>query len=133
MATLGDRIRVARESVGLDQAGLAERVGVEPPTVSRWESNEMRPRPKKLLQIAEVCKKSVEWLQSDDSGAMAAIQRRLEALEAQSKDDLHPIARRIVAALPSLDEKQLRELLAGINLLLDPTSTEETDNLQKKG
>ena len=40
--------RLVREQAGLSQADLAHVLGVDPATVSRWESGERDPRPAQL-------------------------------------------------------------------------------------
>jgi transcriptional regulator with XRE-family HTH domain len=42
--TVGERIRSFRESLGLTQQGLADRIGVTVSTVHRWECNKNPPR-----------------------------------------------------------------------------------------
>ena len=44
LSTIGDRIRQARKAAGLNQAGLAARIGVSQPAVANWESGVHDPR-----------------------------------------------------------------------------------------
>lgn len=60
--TIGDRIRVAREAVGLKQFGLAVAIGTSQPVVSRWEVNKFTPSPKFLYRIAKHCKVNANWI-----------------------------------------------------------------------
>lgn len=46
-------LRARREELGLGQGALAERVGVTQQTISRWESGEIIPPPKRLARLAE--------------------------------------------------------------------------------
>ncbi|HEX2052853.1 MAG TPA: helix-turn-helix domain-containing protein [Actinomycetota bacterium] len=46
-------VRARREELGLGQGALAERVGVTQQTISRWESGEIVPPPKRLSRLAE--------------------------------------------------------------------------------
>lgn len=62
--TLGDKIKSAREAKGWIQEQLAEKLGVEPPTVSRWESGENRPRPKHLVKLGNILGLPPGWLQT---------------------------------------------------------------------
>ncbi len=61
--TLGDRIKVAREHLGLSQLQLAEKVGVSQPTVFEWEKNESQPKRFRVERIAKALGKTTEWLE----------------------------------------------------------------------
>ena len=52
--TLGDRIKHHRKRLGLTQEQLAERMGVSPQAVSKWENNLSCPDIAALPQLAEV-------------------------------------------------------------------------------
>jgi transcriptional regulator with XRE-family HTH domain len=67
--SIGDRLRYARKLRGLNQAGLAERVGVSQPSVANWESGVHDPRRVMLAKIADVLGVSPEWLASGDRSA----------------------------------------------------------------
>lgn len=46
------RIRKIRKALGWTQVQLAERLGVDPNTVARWEREERRPQSEKMLKLA---------------------------------------------------------------------------------
>jgi transcriptional regulator with XRE-family HTH domain len=46
-------LRTRREELGLGQSQLAERIGVTQQTISRWESGEIVPPPKRLARLAQ--------------------------------------------------------------------------------
>ncbi|HEX2149609.1 MAG TPA: helix-turn-helix transcriptional regulator, partial [Actinomycetota bacterium] len=46
-------LRSRREELGLGQSQLAERIGVTQQTISRWESGEIVPPPKRLAKLAQ--------------------------------------------------------------------------------
>jgi transcriptional regulator with XRE-family HTH domain len=50
---IGANIRAARKALGLSQAELAAKVGVEPPTVSRWETGKDFPGQERLPALCE--------------------------------------------------------------------------------
>jgi DNA-binding XRE family transcriptional regulator len=52
-ADLAMRIRALRKSLGLSQAGFAERIGVDQSNISRWENGAM-PEDAHILQMAEL-------------------------------------------------------------------------------
>jgi transcriptional regulator with XRE-family HTH domain len=47
--TLGDQIRLLRTHHGLSHRGLAQEIGVDPGSISRWETGDRLPR-KRILQ-----------------------------------------------------------------------------------
>ncbi|SDK15132.1 helix-turn-helix domain-containing protein [Aliiruegeria lutimaris] len=61
-ATFGDRVAGAREALGLDQAGLARRLGVKLKTVRGWEEDLSEPRANKLQMLSGVLGVSLMWL-----------------------------------------------------------------------
>ena len=61
-ATFGDRVAGARESLGLDQPGLARRLGVKVKTVRGWENDLSEPRANKLQMVSGVLNVSMRWL-----------------------------------------------------------------------
>lgn len=65
--TLGDRLRKAREFVGLTQEQLADRMGVSRKTVSNGEAGGHTPHPLTLSAWAAACEVSLAWLLDDDS------------------------------------------------------------------
>ena len=49
----GDKLTLLRESVGLSQVDLAKKLNVRSSAqVSRWESGDQQPKPRKLKSIA---------------------------------------------------------------------------------
>jgi transcriptional regulator with XRE-family HTH domain len=53
---LGKRLRAARESAGLSQVRLAEKIHAAASSVMRWEWGEIAPRESVLKAIARACK-----------------------------------------------------------------------------
>ncbi|MDQ2891171.1 MAG: helix-turn-helix domain-containing protein [Gemmatimonadota bacterium] len=76
--TFGDRLRTARqryrpEGQKLTQGGLAEAVGVERNTVSRWENGGMLPKdPVVIASLAAVLQVTADWLISGDKAPGSA-------------------------------------------------------------
>ncbi|HZJ51274.1 MAG TPA: helix-turn-helix transcriptional regulator [Actinomycetota bacterium] len=52
LGPLDRTLRARREQLGLDQAQVAEFVGVSQQTISRWESGAITPPPKRLAKLA---------------------------------------------------------------------------------
>jgi len=59
---VGGRLRTARRSAGLTQKQLAEALGVESITVSRWERGVTSPSLPRLRRIAEITETTVSDL-----------------------------------------------------------------------
>lgn len=60
--TIGDRIKAAREHLGISQAELAQAAGVSTGTVGNAEAN-IRKQPRQLNALAEALKVPVRWLE----------------------------------------------------------------------
>ena len=63
---IGDRVRVARNKLGLTQAQLALQVGVSSQTVWAWESGRVKPTHEHLEELAFRCEVSTAWLLGRD-------------------------------------------------------------------
>ncbi len=62
--TVGDRIKRARERLGLNQSELARRVGVRPQAVQQWENGSNFPADRdRYEQIAKVLEVTPYWLE----------------------------------------------------------------------
>lgn len=60
------KIKTIRESSGMTQAALAEKIGVSQQAVSCWETGERYPRAADLPRIADVLGVTVDELLRDD-------------------------------------------------------------------
>jgi transcriptional regulator with XRE-family HTH domain len=63
MFTVADRLRKARETSGINQSELAERIGVGRSTITNYENGHTKPRPIVVKQWALATKTPVYWLQ----------------------------------------------------------------------
>lgn len=77
--TIGDRLRTARENKELDQATLAEKVGIVTRTLQRWEKGEQVPDGVALTRIAKATGVQPSWLLTGD-GEMYPVPSRPENL-----------------------------------------------------
>lgn len=64
-------IKEARERIGYSQKELAEIIGVAPNTLHGYESGKHDPKSKLLIQIAQICKVSVDFLLGRTNDAFA--------------------------------------------------------------
>ena len=62
MSVFGDFVKLRREELNLDQAGLAQALGVKQQTVSKWEQAKTVPGPRRIRQVAEVMRVEVSDL-----------------------------------------------------------------------
>lgn len=60
--SIGDRIREARETKDLDQATLADKIGVVTRTLQRWEKGEQVPDGVSITKIAKATNVQPNWL-----------------------------------------------------------------------
>lgn len=61
-ATFGDRLAGARENAGLDQRGLAAKLGVKHSTIAAWEEDLKEPRANRLQMLSGILSVSMSWL-----------------------------------------------------------------------
>ena len=71
-ATFGDRLEAARESYGMSQTELAQRLGVRDTTIKSWEADEWEPRGNRLQMLAGMLNVSLMWLLSGRGEGVAA-------------------------------------------------------------
>lgn len=71
-ATFGDRLEAARESCGMSQTELAQRLGVRDTTIKSWEADEWEPRGNRLQMLAGMLNVSLMWLLSGRGKGVAA-------------------------------------------------------------
>lgn len=58
----GERLRNAREASGISQKTMANRIGVKPATVEKWETGKMDPRANRLHMLASLLNVPLMWL-----------------------------------------------------------------------
>ena len=99
---VGGRLRIARRSVGLTQKQLAEALGVEPITVSRWERGVTTPSLARLRRIAEVTETTVsDLVRAPDAASAHAVE--LAALReelAETRELVDRVARALERLAP---------------------------------
>jgi len=114
-ATFGDRLAAARETVGLTQAGLAERLGVKEATMQAWEDDLKEPRANRLQMLSGMLNISITWLLTGQGeGPDGAVES--EELPADVSDLLTEMRKLRTEMLQSTEklarlEKQLRKAL----------------------
>lgn len=110
MAAKRHRLALRRKSIGLTQEGLAEKLGVDPTTVRRWESGETEggPQPWARPKLAHHLQVSVDQLEEllaeGDEEKTASDERLLYALQHPGSVDLVAVAR-LREQVHDLDER----------------------------
>lgn len=66
MATVGEKMKAAREGLGLSLRDVGNALGVVRQQVQNWEAGRFRPGPKHLTNIAKVLKMQLPDLISDE-------------------------------------------------------------------
>lgn len=101
---VGGRLRTARRSVGLTQKQLAEALGVESITVSRWERGVTAPSLARLRRIAEITETTVsDLVRAPDAAAAHAVE--LAALR-EELAETRELVNRVARALERLTPRQ---------------------------
>ena len=89
--TLGEKIRRLRKDKDWSQTQLAQRLGLHPKHISRYENNVHNPPLETLIKIADLFGVSVDYLLTDQpktvSGTAIKDNRLLEYFEAVDKMD----------------------------------------------
>ena len=104
VATLGERISVARERAGLSQAQLAEALAVQETTLTSWENDAAEPRSNRITMLAGILGVSAGWLLSGIGEGVPAPQDDDEIV---SVDD-EGLADRLLTELRDAQDMQKR-------------------------
>jgi HTH-type transcriptional regulator, cell division transcriptional repressor len=113
-STFGDRLVLAREALGLDQAQLAHRIGVKLQTLRNWEEDRSEPRANRLQMLAGMLNVSMIWLMSGEG----EVPRAVNLSDGPAAGDVLAELRRIhhdqrqIAGRMSRLEKRLRAVLS---------------------
>lgn len=80
---IGERIKIAREKIGVSQSELARRIGVKPQSVQVWEAGRNGPSRKRITILARELKVSPHWLEfgEEPQGLEGERQRKVQELE----------------------------------------------------
>ncbi len=114
-ATFGDRLAGARDAAGMNQKGLAEKLGVKTAVIAGWEDDLKEPRANRLQMVSGILGVSMSWLLTgegdgpdapDDANAMSddlqdllTEMRALRSQIAQSGEKLGRLEKRLRSAL----------------------------------
>ena len=92
VSLLGERLAKARQNRGYSAPQLAQRMGIKPATIDRWESGETVPRANRLHQLSGILNVPLLWLMGGGSAPPSveaprfsethALETRIERAEA---------------------------------------------------
>ena len=91
---LGSTISRLRQEHGWTHAELAEKLGMHPNHVGRWEKNIMRPRTKTLAKLAELFNVELEELTATENEISSRISQK------------DPELAELILQIPSLDDEE---------------------------
>lgn len=118
-ALVGRRIAERRAAMGLSQTALAQRLGVSPQQVQKYESGGNRVSASRLNDIAIALGVAPGALFPDRSSGKASESDDLSRLRILTAT---PEGRAVAAAFPLIRDRNLRQALARITEALGPAS-----------
>jgi transcriptional regulator with XRE-family HTH domain len=112
-STFGDRLTFAREALGVDQAQLAQRMGIKDRTLRHWEEDQAEPRANRLQMLAGMLNVSMVWLMTGQGKPPAPAPSRGEGALADCLAELRQlrVEQARIAERTGRLEKRLREAL----------------------
>lgn len=126
--SIGPAIQRLRKLMGWTQTDLAQRLGIAPNVVSRYENNQ-EPTPSVLTRLVELCGGPLR-LTSRGAQAWQELSALHEVFEAKRRANIAArlenlrspgTAPRVARADLQLLEKGLKSIVAGLDILLDPS------------
>ena len=128
--TLGKRIGALRREKGLKQDELAEKLGISPQAVSKWETDQTCPDISLLPQLAKLLGVSVDELLSGKQESVPAVRMLPEA----ERKNIGDMMLRIVIESNDGDHVRVNLPLALVKVALDsgimPSLTSNNDALK---
>jgi transcriptional regulator with XRE-family HTH domain len=128
--TLGNRIAALRREKGLKQDELAEKLGVSPQAVSKWENDQTCPDISILPQLAKILGISVDTLLTGDEQQEPAVRM----LPEEQRKDIKDMFLRIVITSTDGDSVRVNIPLAIVEVALEnglnPLQVSDSDALK---
>lgn len=113
--TLGKRIGVLRRQKGLKQEDMADRLGVSPQAVSKWENDQTCPDISLLPRLAELLGVSVDELLSGKREEQPVVQ----VLPQEQRRDIRDMMLRIVVDSAAGDKVRVNIPMALVQVAMD--------------
>lgn len=81
MKSIGERLRVTREALGLSQAAFAKAARVSASAYNQYERGRMRPAVDQAIALRDAHKLTLDWIYcGDNSGLQAPLQAAIKAI-----------------------------------------------------
>ena len=106
-----DRIREARERLGLNQKELSEILAISRPNLSRYENGEREPDRKTLLKISKVLNCSIDYLFENIDDPTPANEKKAPIQDEGLKFILEPDEEELLRAYRSLNDEGKEHIL----------------------
>lgn len=113
--TLGKRIGMLRRQKGMKQDELAERLGVSPQAVSKWENDQTCPDINLLLQLASQLDVTVDELLSGKKELKPVV----EVVPDERRKDINDMMLRIIAETAGGDKARINIPMALVQVAMD--------------
>ena len=113
--TLGKRIGMLRRQKGLKQENMADRLGVSPQAVSKWENDQTCPDISLLPRLAELLGVSVDELLS----GKREVQPVVQAVPQEQRRDIKDMMLRIVVDSAGRDKVRVNIPMALVQVAMD--------------
>lgn len=114
--TLGERIKLARDYVGLSSKQISHRMGVSLELVEQWVNGLHIPNDEVLMRLAEVLNAPITWLQQGGAANLAADSHlgvRVGGVDLKYREELYSMTLNILAKeASSEDPEQVIGILA---------------------
>lgn len=120
-AAVGGRIAARRSALGLSQSALAQRLGISPQQVQKYEAGANRISASRLAGVASALgvPPGVLFPHRDTAAPTETADEDLSALRFMTAT---PEGRAVAAAFPLIRDRSLRQALARITEALAPTA-----------
>ena len=116
--SIGDKLRILRESMGMTQDDLAEATGMNRVTIAKYEIGKIEPKSKSLSRLAAALDVSTDYL-------VGQIDEQEEQEHKEEKPPQTPEARLISASIDSMPEEKRKRALNMFTLLFEQFREEE--------
>lgn len=81
MKTIGERLRLTREALGLTQVEFAKKAKVSPSAYNQYEKGRMRPAIDQAIRLRDAHNLTLDWIYiGDNSGLTAKLSDAIKAL-----------------------------------------------------
>lgn len=79
--SFGERLKAARKNKKLTQVEVAERVGIDDTTLSKYENDKSEPDNETLTKLADLYEVSFDWLYGEQSKVTYLTEKEAELIE----------------------------------------------------